>query len=251
MVENYKKTKFIIDKTVLKFLNKNQDLVQENSLKSWRLLYKRVNRLDWSTTGKLTRAFQAVGIEPATIMREIPSLYLSCSHISSYTIPQGITSIEFGAFSNCSRLTDVVIPEGVASIGEYAFADCKRLNTVHITDIAAWCNIEFGDYSSNPLCYAHKLYLNGELVTELEIPSTVTKIKNYAFFNCDSITSIELLSSVVNIGNSGFKYCGSLTRINFRGTKEQWALISKGDRWKPTTNFTVYCTDGEISDRFA
>ena len=51
---------------------------------------------------------------------------------------------------------------------------------VYITDLEKWCEFSFGDYSSNPLYYAHNLYLNNQLVTDLVIPDSVTSIGAYA-----------------------------------------------------------------------
>ena len=39
-------------------------------------------------------------------------------------IPEGVTSIGDGAFSDCSRLTSVTIPNSVTSIGDEAFCNC-------------------------------------------------------------------------------------------------------------------------------
>ena len=139
--------------------------------------------------------------------------FTSCRSLTAITIPKSVTSIGNYTFYWCSSLTAITIPEGVTSIGNQSFHYCYSLTSVYISDIAAWCNIKFPDYESNPLSHAQNLYLNGELVTELTLPESVTRIKDYAFYNCSSLTSITLPESVTSIGGSAFFGCSSLTSI--------------------------------------
>lgn len=124
----------------------------------------------------------------------------------------GLTSISASAFLNCSSLTSVTIGNSVTSIGSYAFGDCNSLTGVYITDIVTWCNISFQNYEANPLYYAHNLYLNNELVTELTIPDSVTTIKSFAFAYCSSLASVTI-GGVTTIGNWSFEGCDSLTSV--------------------------------------
>ena len=103
-----------------------------------------------------------------------------CYGLTSVTIPNSVTSIGSRAFCDCSGLTSVTIPNSVTSIESLAFYYCSGLKEVHISDIAAWCNIDFNALS-NPLSEAGHLYLNGEEVKDLVIPVSVTAIKDYAF----------------------------------------------------------------------
>ena len=139
--------------------------------------------------------------------------FYNCTGLTSITIPNSVTSIGYKAFYGCSKLTSVTIPNSVTSIGGDAFYNCSSLTSVHISDIAAWCNISFHINDANPLSYAHNLYLNGTLITDLVIPDGVTSIKNYAFYGCSSLTSVTIPNSVTSIGSSAFSTCSSLTSV--------------------------------------
>ena len=115
-------------------------------------------------------------------------------------VKYSVTSIGEYAFLYCSGLTSVTIPNSVTSIGTYAFDGCTSLTAVHISDLAAWCSISCPTASSNPLEYAHNLYLNGELVTDLIIPNGVTSIGVGAFKGCTGLTSVTIGNSVTSIG---------------------------------------------------
>ena len=124
-----------------------------------------------------------------------------------------VTGIMNGAFSNCKDITSVTIPNGVTEIGPFAFYNCTGLTRVSITNIESWCNIPFSSFNDNPLYYAHNLYLNDELVTNIIIPDGVTSISNYAFSGCTSITSIIIPDSVTSIGGYAFYWCRGLTSV--------------------------------------
>ena len=133
--------------------------------------------------------------------------------LNSVVIPDGVTSIGSLAFNCCAGLTSVVIPASVTRIAESAFSSCDDIRSVYISDISAWCEIEFEDRRANPLFSESKLYLNGELVTELVIPGSVTSIGDNAFIGCSGITSIVIPDSVTSIGSSAFEACYHLVSV--------------------------------------
>ena len=134
--------------------------------------------------------------------------------VRNLAISDGVTNIREGAFSGCSGLTSVTIPNTIKRIGASAFSDCDGLTGVHISDIVAWYGVYFGNAEANPLSYAHNLYLNGVLVTDLDVPVDEARIGPYQFFGYSSLTSVTIPASVTNIAVSAFSGCSGLTSVH-------------------------------------
>ena len=187
----------------------------------------------WSRSGGRGTHYQVIsigdcafsfcsGLTSVTIPSSVTSIgdgaFSCCSGLTSVDIPSGVTSIGNQSFYGCSGLTSITIPSSVTSIDD-AFEGCNNLQKVNIDDIEAWCKIPFsfwnyyGDRCNNPLYYAHHLYLNDELVTDVEIPNGTTTIGECTFINAVDIKSVKIPNTVTNIGGKAFYGCIGLTSI--------------------------------------
>ncbi len=132
-------------------------------------------------------------------VKSIGSDAFSYVKLTTFTIPQCVTSIGDGAFSFCRELTTIIIPESITRIGEYAFEGCVNLAGITIPNGVT--SIE--DYTFSA-CMR---------LTTITIPETVTSIGSLAFCNCEGLGSIKLPNGVKSIGDYAFKDCKSLRSI--------------------------------------
>ncbi len=119
--------------------------------------------------------------------------------ITSYVIPDYVTSIGGDAFSGCESLKSIVIPDSVTCIGNRAFEYCFSLKSLVLSKSLT----SIGDWAFNM----------AESLESLVIPDSVTSIGDYAFSGCRSLKSLVISNSVTHIAVGAFLSCTSLSSV--------------------------------------
>lgn len=87
--------------------------------------------------------------------------------------------------------------------------------------------------------------------TELErviLPEGITTIDVSAFSNCTKLYYIELPKTLKKINNYAFEKCNNLSSLVYRGTIEEWNLVSLSYNWDYDELIqNVICSDGTIN----
>ena len=162
------------------------------------------------------------------------------------------------------EVTDVVIPESVTRIGSYTFSGCSNLASVTInSNTIASMNYSSSSTLANIFGSQVKEYIWGEEVTKIgqyacyncsklnsiTIPNSVTSIGYEAFEGCSSLTSITIPVGVTSIGSSAFSNCSNLTKAEFASI-ESLCEINFGNSWaNPLSEAKhLYINGKEVTD---
>lgn len=180
--------------------------------------------------------------------------FFNCTGLTSVTIPGNVTSIGDEAFSGCTSLTSVTIGNGVTSIGEAVFSGCMSLTNVDIPtsitsigldafDGTPWLTNQGEFVIGNGILLVYQG--NGGAVT---IPSSVTKIGEYAFYECTGLTDVFIPNSVTSIGDSAFFGCEALTSISIPSSVVDIEEYAFSGCWS-LTNVTIPNSVTSIGER--
>ena len=105
---------------------------------------------------------------PESVTQLGNGLFSDCQAVKSYVFPSNITAIPEGFFAN-STVASVTIPENITQIGSFAFFGC-------------------------------------DLLTDLTIPQSVTEIGDEAFFGCTALHELFVPETVQTIGEFAIGY---------------------------------------------
>ena len=170
------------------------------------------------------------GLTSYTVPNYITSIgaytFMYADLLTSINLPDGLVSIGRNAFTYC-EFSSIDIPNSVTSIGVDAFGGCHNLTTITIPDgVTSIANYLF-EYCYN---LSTVILPNGvtsigqcafdqcEVLSSINIPENVTSIGSSAFRDCSSLTSITIPDGVTLIGGAAFSGCSGLTSVYCRPT---------------------------------
>lgn len=169
------------------------------------LIYKVVQ----PATGDMYAILSGYENSPEGIL-DIPGLIRVKVTTENITVP--VTMIDEQAFIDREKITQVNIPSTIESIGNLAFNGCISLTSFNVNSKNAnFCSengILFNKAKTTLLQYP-----SAKADTDYSIPDGVTKIEDWAFYDCNKLTVMTIPSSVATIGEYALNFCTGLTEL--------------------------------------
>lgn len=160
-----------------------------------------------------------------------------CSSFDEFRYFVSVKEIPASCFNGWANLESISLPEGVRLIGGRAFYACTKLTRINILSIEAWLKIAYGfttpfgrylNFYDGGMPFAASkdghLYVDGEEITVIDIPSSCKSIGDFAFLNCKGVTRIVFHPGDVSIGSYAFNGCDKLSWVDVPSVKD-WLSI--------------------------
>lgn len=132
---------------------------------------------------------------------------------TSYSIPDGVTSVSDNAFENCYNLQSVTIPDSVISIGEGVFFNCYLKEIAVDKANQNYSNDEFGVLLTKDKTNLIQYPIRSEKAS-YKVPEGVSIIGKSAFHNARNLESIIISDGVKAINDGAFLYCTNLEFVH-------------------------------------
>ncbi len=182
---------------------------------------------------------------PSTLKVIGKSAFSACSVLESVTFNEGLEEIDNYAFALCSSLNEINIPSTVSKIGFNPFYAILKLDESNFKISSENENYVIEDgvlYTSDMKTIVSYPYNRSE--TTYAIPSSVTKLDNFAFALNASLLEVSMPKSVMRIDESFYGVTSAL-HIIYEGTEEEFENIDKSGStsysWKEGA-YSLYVT---------
>lgn len=167
---------------------------------------------------------------------------LKFSSIEFITIPSGVDTIPYGAFTSCGCLKNISLPVSVQNLDQYSIYQCNALKRLNLKNV------------TNPQSRAVS---SDNAINEIVVNADIAYIPNYFCSDCTGLERVTFLGRVNTFYSGALSSCYNLKIVDLTHceavpTRQDGTIFSSAgsdleilvpaalaDEWKQATNWTA------------
>ena len=192
-------------------------------------------QIDKTTLVKYTGTASSVSI-PSSIKIIGAEAFAGNTSLTSITMGENVTEIQYGAFKDCTNLTaitfkdklitignsafsnnislkKITLPKNLKTLGSGVFAGCDKLSTITIDKENPYFVFEKNGLYDKDKTILYS-FAEGSQATQYSMPNSVIDIDEYAFWGNDYLKEVGFSSNLKEIPSYAFSNCRNLLAIS-------------------------------------
>ncbi|MBR2719268.1 MAG: leucine-rich repeat protein [Clostridia bacterium] len=137
------------------------------------------------------------------------NIFTGCTKMTSYTIPEGVTTIPNSAFEGATSLEEIHFPSTLETIGCDAFKGCTKLTVIELP--------------ANLKTLRLNVFRDCTGIKDVIFNDGLESVQAGAFAYCTSLVDADLPDSVQEIGELCFEGCAALKSFHY---PMSWARVT-------------------------
>lgn len=222
---------FILDKaTYLQEVNKLTVVSGNLNSDDWKTLKSMTNLVELDISGMTVTSIPSSafsdrwGLEKIILPKKLEAIgnhAFSGTGLKEIELPEGLTTLDYNAFSYCASLSSVKIHGKVERISPSSFYSCSNLQKVELAEGIKFIDnqafyhcgrLQSINFPSTLTSIGYESFRETDL-REINIPGSVENIGNYAFYRNKNLEKLTFGEGLANIGANAFSACESIDSI--------------------------------------
>ncbi|MBQ4578150.1 MAG: leucine-rich repeat protein [Clostridia bacterium] len=183
---------------------------------------------------------------PGTVVRIGPKTF-DGSVLTTITVSEGVTEIDYGVFEDCTNLTTIYLPASLSFINNSVFIMCPSLDQIVLAEGNEHYLVENGclyssDRQSLYTCFdkdgvtawtapentwniSEGAFSCNTALQTVVLPTGMDYLGYRTFYGCTSLREITIPSSMQRLNYAVFDQCPNLETVIYGGSEEMWQRL--------------------------
>jgi len=153
-------------------------------------------------------------------------------NLQALALPEGLQKVGYMMVAECKNLQSIDIPASVEEIEQSAFENCRSLASVEFLGDAL---TRIGNWA----------FYNCHALANIEIPEGVTEIGAGALYGCTYLNTLSMPASVQSIGDNAFALCSKISQMDVDAVEPP--AVEDKTFYEVSTEAPVYVPDESVT----